>query len=881
MMRRPRSRTVQEGREDLRGRLLAALDEPSSSGVLVLGEAGIGKTNLAEEILQRLAPETRVLRISGSAVLTSVPYGAFAAYLSGLPLQDAVHPVSVMRRVVHALGGVQQSGSELPLLVADDAHHLDAGSMALIAQLVAGRRVRVLLLARPTPGLPQGLEELIADGLLATATVDPLTRSEIEAACTAFLGGPVVAAVTYIAEDVTRGNPMFLRLFLRDAIARDFISEHDGVWQVGRELPEPGVHLTDLVHAELALLGTVQRDAMEILAVGEPLPEEQARHLIDRRVLRRLLDESWIRAGEDGSLVLDHPLYGESLRASIPTARRVLLQRRILALATARPRDVTEILRRTSLALDAGVTLDDDILLAAATVANRLHDGRFAMRSIRAIRAHELRGRCLVEAAWVRANDGDFDEALDLVDEALAESATPDVAREGTFLALEVRMRRGEAGDGMRRDIERWNLLLDKHAGSSGSDRSGITVGRNLISLVSDEGTFDAAAVRAVADHEDALPPTEMAALLALASFLLGVGRPGEALVLVRRALALITTGADTLTYRDHAVGLELLALIISGEWERARDVLRAHHRLDSRSIHFFAAWLDLIEGAYAIRQGRFRAACSRLHLAAEGLRDRDHLHILPWVYGLAAYTALLAGDRRRATLLVERITSTAPSGSRVARLLGEIYATSVTAVLDADPDGSAKLVLLADRGDQAGLPLAAAVALEQALVLKDPGVFGRLAALMSSFDGREHEFLRSFAQAGEAADPEELLRVGESAQSAGHGFLATRCFQRALELYEEGGDQAAARRARKKLAAANAGLEGADSSETIRLPAAARLTSRESAVVTLALEGLTNKEIAERQGVSVRTVEGHLYRIFTKFGISRREDLRLFAQET
>jgi DNA-binding CsgD family transcriptional regulator len=51
-------------------------------------------------------------------------------------------------------------------------------------------------------------------------------------------------------------------------------------------------------------------------------------------------------------------------------------------------------------------------------------------------------------------------------------------------------------------------------------------------------------------------------------------------------------------------------------------------------------------------------------------------------------------------------------------------------------------------------------------------------------------------------------------------------------------------------------------------------ITDREREIVMLAADGLSNREIAERLSVSVRTVEGHVYRIFAKLGIERREQL-------
>jgi DNA-binding CsgD family transcriptional regulator len=51
-------------------------------------------------------------------------------------------------------------------------------------------------------------------------------------------------------------------------------------------------------------------------------------------------------------------------------------------------------------------------------------------------------------------------------------------------------------------------------------------------------------------------------------------------------------------------------------------------------------------------------------------------------------------------------------------------------------------------------------------------------------------------------------------------------------------------------------------------------LTVREREIANLVAAGLSNREIAERLTVSVRTVEGHLYRACIKLDISDREEL-------
>jgi DNA-binding CsgD family transcriptional regulator len=48
-------------------------------------------------------------------------------------------------------------------------------------------------------------------------------------------------------------------------------------------------------------------------------------------------------------------------------------------------------------------------------------------------------------------------------------------------------------------------------------------------------------------------------------------------------------------------------------------------------------------------------------------------------------------------------------------------------------------------------------------------------------------------------------------------------------------------------------------------------LTSREREVVELLTNGESNRELAQRLGVSPRTIQKHLQRIYAKLGVKRR----------
>lgn len=62
--------------------------------------------------------------------------------------------------------------------------------------------------------------------------------------------------------------------------------------------------------------------------------------------------------------------------------------------------------------------------------------------------------------------------------------------------------------------------------------------------------------------------------------------------------------------------------------------------------------------------------------------------------------------------------------------------------------------------------------------------------------------------------------------------------------------------------------------------PADDGLTWRERQVVALVAQGLANKAVALRLGISTRTVEGHLNHVFPKLGVATRTELVRWALE-
>ncbi len=138
----------------------------------------------------------------------------------------------------------------------------------------------------------------------------------------------------------------------------------------------------------------------------------------------------------------------------------------------------------------------------------------------------------------------------------------------------------------------------------------------------------------------------------------------------------------------------------------------------------------------------------------------------------------------------------------------------------------------------------------------------------------------RDHAQACVVGDGNALLEAADAWVALGDLVAAGDAAAQAADRHRQDGRQGSALSA----AAVAENLARRSGARTPALAVAARplpLTAREREIAALAARGLSNKEIAERLTVSVRTVEGHLYRAGHKLGVSERAAMAdIFAVE-
>ncbi|MHA7180693.1 helix-turn-helix transcriptional regulator [Arthrobacter sp. MDB2-24] len=880
------------GRAPLVKEIVIALGDTGGFGAMIVGGAGVGKTAVARSVVEHLRWTAPVLRVTGGASLRRIPFGALAPYLHTLSGPEAASPVAILRAMMgHLMPGGTGRAQHPALLVIDDAHELDDSSSALLTQLVSARRAKVLLMIRHTLTAPAEFRNLSADGLLARFDLGPLDTEAVTTLCSQVLGGPVLTGTTGALALATGGNPMFLRTLLEQSLTGEgYLVRRNGVWRLADEQPKVHLRLGDLIRSQLRLRSAADLKALEVVSLAEPIALDAVAQVVDADALQRLRDDRLIAVGPgpEAPVSLEHPLYGEVLRCQVPAARSMMIRRTVLDVLDPGSQSLEGFLRTVSWGLDCGVPPDGRALLRAAVLANgfRYHD--LALRAARAVSAPGLRERALLEVARAEGGRGRLAYAQELVDEVMRRCTDLRLAKDATLLSLELKLKSRASDQGLRDDVDRWRSLIsrlqlreDSRVTADGVAQSQLGCRILECHLRLHEGRFSGVEeeLRAIIADPQGTPETRAGAMIVLAELLGSMGRAVEGSTYSGMALDIIEAeGPALLGYRGFAVARHLITLSQSGRGADARAVIQAHAEAHPFSIVYFSGLGDVADGITALRAARNIEARDRFLLALEALGDSDVTQVTTLLLGLGAYACALAGDTTRASALVEEFERAPKGGSRTMRLGGRIFATAAAALLGDLPGARADLLTLAATAEKDQMKELAVAALRLSLLLGDMDAIAPLIRVLQGFEGPGAKDLLDFAVAAEAKDADAMARAATVAGEHGNVAFEFVGLSLVLQLVGEQGSTRHARAIQRRVVTLGEQREGPVSlplASTSPAMTTSRLTPTERTIVALVNEGYSNREIADAKSVSVRTVEGHLYRIFAKLGVNRREDLR------
>lgn len=830
-------------------------------GVVLTGAAGVGKTRLAHEVLtQEAAAGDRMEWIAATQSAASVPLGAAAHLVPQGSMRRSRD--AMLRAIVSALE--HQRGAGRLLLGVDDAHLLDDASAALVHLLATTGTASVVVTVRGGELMPDPIVALWKDGPVPLVSLQELSRDEVEELVTSVLEGPIEGALLHLFWESSAGNPLFLGELVRHGIESGALCRERGLWRWPGQI-EPGERLQDLVALRMGSLDQDERAALELVAVGEPLARDGARALGIAAVLARLEERGLVvspraTATEIG---LSHPLFGEVVQARMPATRadevRLRLADALEATSGGQPADQFRIVLWRA---DAGELRRPDELRAAARRAWTLWAAPVAERLARAalefgpdLEAGYLLGEAL-------SDQGQVDEAL-AVWEAIEDLPGPDRVRAALAIAhasaLNYRL-------GCRADAER---VLARAAGRI-QDGSAARLIDGALALfgATDRLVWDADA--------DALPAVEPSVALAAALELTASGRFEAATRTVDAAIA------TREIWGEEFPSVELFLQLVRA-WSRllgghVREVeaeaeVRYAAAVRERADYPRARWC-LMRGLVGVIQGSPRHAISALHegVAVTGADDRGWLRPM---HVLLAMAAALAGDITAAEDSERRADE---ANRSIDGLFGVDAARSRAWVLAV----RGELTAAADQARQAG---ELAVAHEQwafeALALHDLARFGqakeaagRLEELAGVVDGSLVDALAAHARALAGDDGAALDAVSATFGSLGLDLFAAEASAAAARAHQREGRKASAYASRGRAREFAAGCEGAQTPALAWLERPSDLTAREREVAELAASGLTSRVIGGRLGITTRTVDNLLGRVYVKFEISGRREL-------
>jgi AAA ATPase domain len=123
----------------------AAISDPDSSGIVVCGAAGVGKSRIARESLNAVASRGCEVRwIVGTTSARTLPLGALASWAEPVVKDN----LELVRGVIASL--TSASPGKTAVLVIDDVALLDDLSIFVVHQIIQRRAAKVVL------GIPRG-----------------------------------------------------------------------------------------------------------------------------------------------------------------------------------------------------------------------------------------------------------------------------------------------------------------------------------------------------------------------------------------------------------------------------------------------------------------------------------------------------------------------------------------------------------------------------------------------------------------------------------------------------------------------------------------------------------------------------------------------------
>ncbi|WP_426998653.1 LuxR C-terminal-related transcriptional regulator [Pseudarthrobacter sp. N5] len=873
------------GRRESLDRICTIIRSRTSPAVFLMAAPGIGKSTVIDALTRRLSTEMTVLRIHGSSSLAHVPYGVLAPYTSGLSAEESVSPIAVLRSVWTYFQQLKSAKDAPMLLVVDDAHHLDEATASIIVDMISARWASVLAAGRPRPGLPQALNQLWYDGLAERIDLQPLNRDQVTEVMAHSLDGSVPEDTVNSFWSASGGNPLLLECLLHDAMDQGVLVKRNGIWLLLAPLHGDGPGLAAVASKALLCRSAEEQEALKLIALAEPVRRSLIEEICGAGVVRSLLDHQAIAPGNSSELRLYPAVFGQALRGQISISRSLQLRGKLWSHLGAQAEGSEGRLRAVEWSLECGLDVPAADLLEAAARALDMSRNTSAHRLASRVSDPRLVPRAQAIMARALFNGGNYADAADLLDDCwLPMASDPEAAhilmlRAAAHLALgkSALQLRAESREQLSADgsdpVQSWQDTIHAFLELAAS---GDHVGLQSIVESLEDNKPDANKPGTNSPGAAAVAAIKTVGLALLAQTVIGAGRPEQGISAARQAAAGLASLQHGLYFFNEFVLSRLVeGYLAAGEWESAQRELASYSAGHAPGPTSFSGGVQLLRGLACLRQGRIERAYQLLLPALETLRVNDPLQQFRLGSALGFYAAARLGDAAQARRLELDYKGATHASSAASDLAAAGYVAAASEYLAGDGKGLAALHTLTTTLQAAEMPGVLLECLALCSELGDHSVMPLIGTVAEGIEGRWASGLLSLSGAWVSDDADSLMTVASDLEQSGLANLAREAYSKASAILEKAGEH---RRSRQAVALREKcdhelGERFRTGSFIASVPTF-HLTRRERDIIELAINGLTDREIAQKLMVSVRTVEGHLYRSYVKLGVRRRDEL-------
>jgi DNA-binding CsgD family transcriptional regulator/energy-coupling factor transporter ATP-binding protein EcfA2 len=847
---------------------LSALNGGDFQGVALVGDSGVGKSTLARMLAKAAASAGRTVRFAlGTRTGRAVPLGPFSRAVT----LDVAHEPAIMLAAAHKTLGQDDN----LVVVVDDAQLLDPLSATLVNQLATSRSARLIVTIGLGDPVLDAITALIKERMLLSIHIDPFTREQVGVLASAVLGGAVEPRLIDELYDRSSGNLLVLRGLLTASREKGALVRTGDQWQLRGPLLADR-ELYDLIEFRLRALAPEELEVVEVLATAELLEWEILRQICDADAAANLELRGLIQLIADGSHTLArlcNPLLREAAnrRAGIVRSRQL---NGILAQAfgnhleelgrSASVPDVRGRIRLARLMVRSDLTPNLDVVIAAAADAVAMSNvalgeelARFAVD-----RGGGMRAAIVLAEAVSWQGRGDEAEAA-LVDTEVEGASEWLIAQWGCLRAANLFWVCGriEAALGVLADVR---------------SRVASSAGRRLADALEVSIGLFCGDVAATMKNGPSLCDSDLgplAAVWAAAPTAIAFAVAGRFDEVSRIAEAELQAAAIGMGLQRFSIGMaEVMGATAAGDFPAAERVCERYAAM-AAGVPQAKAMVHAMLGFVRLARGELPGACA-------AFKDSESVFSqgfpLPWLVLVAARHAQAEGARGNSEAALAALrTAEEAYGRHVAVFLPELELARAWQRASAGETSDARVhaVQAAQIAREAGMHAVEMRSLHMAVRFGGRSHTERLQDLAGVLNTPLAEAVANHARGLATYDAGLLDAVAR--QFADLGALAPAADAAAQAAGEHARKDNRSNRFESSTWACSVATECG-----LRTPAmkvAARplpLSGREREIATLVAAGLSNRQIAEKLVVSVRTVEGHLYRVFAKLGINNRDQL-------